>query len=131
MMVAMTVVRHIFTGQAAHAFLLFSLGVAVVFAARLPGFYAGSLAGLDTQAWFWLVIANAVVHQLFVWICWRVEMHAQGLTRAFGAAAFVLYAAIFTILIAARPVLVSVLAIANAGTAPLDPEFGRIIAVAM
>ena len=125
---AMTVVRDIFTGQTAHAFLLFTLGVAVVFAARLPGFYAGSCAGLDTQVWFWLVIANAVVHQLYVWICWRTELYAQGLTRFFGAAAFVLYATIFTILILARPVFITVLAVSNAGTAPLDPALGKIIA---
>jgi hypothetical protein len=127
----MTIVRDIFTGQTAHAFLLFTLGVVVVFAARLPGFYAGAFAGLDTQAWFWLVVANAVVHQLFVWICWRTELYAKGMTRLFGAAAFVLYASIFTILILARPVLVTALAVSNAGTVPLDPALGNLIAFAL
>lgn len=127
----MSVARKVFGGQLAHAALLLMLGVCVLVATGLPGFYAGELAGLDTRTWFWFVIANAVVHQLYVWFCWRVELYAGGLTRVFGSSAFVAYAAVFTILILARPVLMTVLSISNAGTLPLGDEFARFVAVVL
>lgn len=125
----MSVVRNIFIGQAAHAVLLFALGVGVLLAARLPGFLDGEYAGIDTQGWFTLVVANAVVHQLYVWFCWRIELYASGMSRALGSAAFVVYALGFTILILARPVLATLLSISNAGTLPISAAAGHILAL--
>jgi hypothetical protein len=127
----MSVVRNIFVGQSAHAFLLFSLGVCMLLAAELPGFFVGEFAGVSTQAWFVLVVANAVVHQLYVWFCWRIELHTRGLSRVFGRWAFAVYASFFTVLILARPVLVTLLSIANAGTLPIGEELSRVIAFVM
>jgi hypothetical protein len=124
----MSVVRSIFVGQSAHAVLLFALGVCVMLAANLPGFFIGELAGIGTQTWFVLVIANAVVHQYYVWLCWRVELHAGLLTRWLGAAAFPAYAVAFTVLIVARPILVTALSIANAGTLPIDEGLALVAA---
>jgi len=124
----MSVVRNIFLGQSAHAVLLFALGVCVMLAARLPGFFAGEFAGVSTQTWFVFVIANAVVHQLYVWACWRLELHAGLLTRCMGAAAFPVYAAGFTVLIVARLVLITLLSLANAGTLSIDPDLARVLA---
>jgi hypothetical protein len=62
----MSVVRDIFVGQSAHAFLLLSPGVAIWLLAGLPGFFAGEYAGLPTHTWFVLVVANSVVHKLYV-----------------------------------------------------------------
>ncbi|MFW2403548.1 MAG: methyltransferase [Gammaproteobacteria bacterium] len=127
----MSVVRNIFVGQSAHAFLLFSLGVCILLAAQLPGFFDGELAGLSTQVWFVLVVANAVAHQLYVWFCWRVELHAHGLTRVFGRLAFPVYAIFFAVLILARPVLMTLLSISNAGTLPIGEEVSRVVAFIM
>lgn len=124
----MSVVRNIFLGQSAHAVLLFALGVCVMLAARLPGFFDGELAGIGTQSWFVFVVANAVLHQLYVWACWRLELHAGLLTRYLGKAAFPAYAAGFTVLIVARPVLVTCLSLANAGTLPMNPDLARLLA---
>ncbi|MGI9343764.1 MAG: methyltransferase [Gammaproteobacteria bacterium] len=127
----MSVVRHIFVGQSAHAVLLLALGVCVMLAARLPGFFDGEFAGVSTQTWFVLVVANAVVHQLYVWACWRLELHAGLLTRLMGGAAFPAYAAGFTVLIVARPVLATLLSLANAGTLPINPDLARLLAAVL
>lgn len=127
----MSVVRNIFVGQSAHAFLLFSLGVCILLAAGLTGFFDGEFAGLSTQSWFVLVVANAVVHQLYVWFCWRIELHARGLTRIFGRLAFPVYASFFTVLILARPVLVTLLSLSNAGTLPIGADSSRVISFSM
>lgn len=127
----MSVVRNMFVGQSAHAFLLFSLGVCILLAADLPGFFEGEYGGLPTQTWFVLVVVNAVVHQLYVWFCWRIELHARGMSRVFGRWAFPVYASFFTVLILARPVLVTMLAISNAATLPIGEELARVIAVVL
>lgn len=124
----MSVLRNVFIGQSAHAVLLFALGVCILLAAGLPGFLDGAFAGLDTQTWFVLVVGNAVVHQLYVWACWRAELYAGGMTRVFGSSAFFVYAAGFTILILARPVLVTALSISNSGTLPVAEGPARVVA---
>jgi len=125
----MSVVSKIFAGQVTHALLLIALGACVLLAASLPGFFDGEFGGLSTQAWLALVVGNAVAHQLYVWFCWRLELHAGGLTRVFGTAAFTAYAIVFTFLIVARPVLVTILSISNTGTLPLDGNAARLAAI--
>lgn len=125
----MSVLRNIFIGQSAHAVLLLTLGVCVLLAAGLPGFLDGEFAGLDTQTWFALVVGNAVAHQLYVWACWRAELYARGMTRVFGSSAFLVYAAGFTVLILARPVLVTALSISNSGTLLVAEGPARVVAL--
>ena len=72
----------------------------------LAGFDAGSFLGLSTMAWAALAVADAVIHQVYVWLCWRAELHGHHLTRFFGASAFKLYAVLFSILIVLRPILI-------------------------
>jgi protein-S-isoprenylcysteine O-methyltransferase Ste14 len=70
-----------------------------------------------------------VAHQVFVWFCWRTELHASLLTRALGRAAFTLYAVVFSLLGIARIVSVFLLAIANHGTAPGNPIMLKLLAL--
>ncbi|MBW2735361.1 MAG: hypothetical protein JRH20_23505 [Deltaproteobacteria bacterium] len=93
------------------------LGALACVAARtLPQLGSGQLWQIPTTIWFYATLANAVVHQVFVWLCWRLELHGQRLTRSFGRAAFPLYALLFALLILARPVLVTFTAVAGAQT---------------
>jgi hypothetical protein len=71
-----------------------------------------------------LAVADAVAHQIYVWLCWRAELHGQTLTRWFGGAAFSLYAALFTVLFAARPILIFCLGWANRGSLDIYPWLG-------
>lgn len=113
----------IFSHQVAHVLLLAILLAGVWLAGELPGFSEGQFLGWPTDVWVSLTIGNAVLHQVFVWACWRAELHIQGLTRLLGEAAFNVYATIFSVLIMARPGLITCVAISNAGTLPLNPTF--------
>jgi len=82
-----------------------------VYVAGRPEWYDdGALLGLSTAAWVWFTVAEAVAHKMYVWLCWRRELHAGLLSRAFGRSAFGIYAAGVTILILARPFLVTAVA---------------------
>jgi len=118
-----------FRGQALHLAGLALLLASVEAARSLPGFSEGELFGVSTAGWFRLAVGEAVLHQVYVWICWRLELGTQAITRAFGARAFGLYAAGFTLLIVARPLLAVALAVANAGTLPLRPPLCRALAL--
>jgi hypothetical protein len=119
-------IAFIFERQAAHLGLLLTLLAVLYGASFLPGFRAGTFLGLDTDIWMILSVLNAVLHQGFVWFCWRIEFHSKLLSRYLGAAAFPLYAFVFAVLILARPVLVTCLAVSNAGTLPV-PETPMLI----
>jgi hypothetical protein len=111
----------IFEKQLMHLCLLIVLLIGVHFSSRIDGFFDGELWGISTATWFYLSIAVPIAHQVFVWFCWRVEMHASLLTRWFGSGAFTVYAVFFAVLIIARPITMTLLAIANRDTLPLIP----------
>jgi len=102
-------------------------GVALV--AHIDPVRTGQLWGVDTIAWLWLAVALAVVHQVFVWFCWRCELHASLLTRLFAGRGFIVYAVGFSILGIARVAAVFILAASNRDTFPVDLTFLRILAV--
>ena len=118
-----------FEGQALH-FIAWAILLSAVYWARgVPGFDAGSFLGLSTSWWAALVVADAVFHQVYVWLCWRAELHNQTLTRWFGEKAFTLYAAGFTILFVLRPILAFTLGWSNRGTLDLNPWIGYGVSV--
>ena len=120
--------KKIFAGQFLHLIaLLFLLGGTVAFS-RTQGFSRGSLWGISTGTWFFLLIADTVVHQVYVWFCWRVELHHGMLTRWFGHRSFKVYAVGFALLIALRPVLMILLSWSNRGTIPLPPAISILLA---
>lgn len=125
----MSSVKRLFEGQLLHLVLLLSLLVGLNAASTLPGVTAGSWLGLSSQGWLWLTVLNAVIHQVYVWFCWRIELNGRYLSQAFGANAFKLYAIGFTLLIGARPILVSSLAKANTGSLSMSPEVGYLFAM--
>jgi len=127
----MSKAQRILEKQLAHVGCLAVLVLGVWGASRLPGFSEGRLLGLSTDGWAALCVANAIAHQVFVWICWRLELHAGALTRRLGANAFASYAVVFAILICARPLLVSALAVSNAGTLPLDPTVATTLSLVL
>ena len=78
-----------------------------------------------------LAVGNAVAHQIYVALCWRLELHASRLSRVFGHAAFPTYAIGFTLLIVARPALITLPALSNAGTVPIDPPIALALAAVL
>ena len=120
--------RLMFERQGLHLLALALLLAALYGTTRLDAFSAGSLWGLGSKAWAWLSVGTAVLHQIFVWFCWRAELHLSLCTRWMGRHALPVYAAPFMVMLVARPVLITLLAIANRDTVALPPWLGLLLA---
>ena len=120
-----------FEGQRMHFAVLVILLAAVWELSGLAGFGAGEFLGLSTMGWVALSVGDAVLHQVYVWLCWRAELHGQTLSRWFGPKAFTLYAVLFTALFAARPILAFALGWSNRGTLDIHPWAGWGIALVL
>lgn len=118
-----------FEGQLAHLVLTVLLLVALYAASTLPGFGAGSFLGLSTTAWAVLAAAEAILHQVYVWLCWRLELDGQRFSRALGDHAFRRYQVGFTILFVLRPILIFALGWSNRGTLAIDPWLGYALSL--
>jgi protein-S-isoprenylcysteine O-methyltransferase Ste14 len=120
--------KYIFERQFMHWVLLGALLTLLLSAAsRLDGFWDGQLLGISTGTWFLLALANTIIHQFYVWFCWRLELHGKLLTKIFKSSAFTFYAVGFTMLIALRPVLITALAISNRSTFSASPVTMKIV----
>ncbi len=122
-------VQLIFEKQWLHAVLLAVLLAGTVLISGLDGVRAGQLWGVATPVWLWLAVALAIAHQVYVWFCWRTQLHGQLLTRRLGKAGFPAYAAGFALLGLSRVVAVFLLASANRDTLPVNHLALRILAI--
>lgn len=118
-----------FEGQGRHFLCLLLLLALLFVASHMPGFGDGTFLGLSTCTWVKLAVANAVIHQVYVWLCWRLELDGQNLTRFLGRNAFRFYQVGFAVLILLRPVLAFAVGWSNRGTLPLSPWVGGGIAL--
>jgi hypothetical protein len=120
-----------FEGQAAHlvwlGLLVSVVGVAVGTVDR-----SGSWLGIPTTAWLVLAIAIPILHQAYVTVVWRVELHAKEISKRLGMErGFKVYAAGFSLLMTLRVLSAFGVAIANAGTLPISPEVAYAISAVM
>ena len=118
-----------FEGQLAHLVCTAILLLAISAASRLPGFKPGSFLGLSTTSWAIFAVTNAILHQVYVWLCWRAELEGRHLTRIFGDRAFRIYQVGFAILIVLRPILAVALGWSNRGTLPIEPWLGYAVSL--
>jgi hypothetical protein len=124
-------VRLIFEKQFLH---LLGLGILLYLfslAGKLEGFREGDALGISTRTWLYIALANTIAHQVYVWFCWRMELHTKLLTRFFGKAGFRTYAAGFTVLIILRPALITFLAFANRNTIPANRYLMMVVAATL
>jgi hypothetical protein len=112
-----------------HALLLTTLLAGVAFLNGLADFRSGQLWGVPTPTWLWLAVGLAVAHQVYVWFCWRTQLHLSLITRKLGKWGFPLYAAGFAILGILRVVFALLVAIANQLTLLPETNTLKIIAV--
>lgn len=102
------------TGQWLHAIGLIVLATLAGLAWWKLGPLEGAFLGLSADAWFWLSLAVPVVMQVFVWVCWRLELvHDKAVSRSIGFGGFF---AGFMICLFGRFLAVLGLAIANRET---------------
>ena len=120
--------KKIFEKQLLHLIYLILSGIGLYRLSFIKGFGDGSLWGIDTLHWLYLLLGTTVIHQVYIWFCWRSELYYGLLSRWFGKKAFTVYAVIFFILIIARPILITFLAISNRGTFALNRTLGMYAA---
>ncbi len=114
---ARTPKRAFFRGQAQHAMLVILLSAGALALLRDTG---GSYWGNGAMRWARLAIWAAVIHQVMVVLVWRAQLHFGLFTRLFGSAALIAWGALFLPFLLARPVLVALAGIADAGSLGTD-----------
>ena len=118
-----------FEKQLQHVALLAMLLLGVVWMSRVVGPGDGSFQGVSTASWIWWSIAFPVLHQVWVVICWRLELHHQWLTRNLGEWGFRIYAAGFALFSAGRIYTMVAVSIADRGSLDLSPILLKAIAL--
>ncbi len=89
----------IFEGQFLHLSFLAILIAATFGITGIWDFFEGQYLGISTATWFYLSIATPILHQVYVWFCWRTQFHFSLITRVFGQVGFTYYGIGFFILI--------------------------------
>jgi hypothetical protein len=116
-----------FEKQGWHFLFLALLLVGVAILAR-GDVLAGQLWGISTRAWLWIAVGVPVVHQILVWLFWRLELYHGLITRWFGDKGFLIYKVVFTIFFAGRPVSLVLLGLSNYKSLVLSPFLAYAIA---
>jgi hypothetical protein len=93
------------------------------------GFVSGFDLGHSTRFWLWLSIAVPILHQVYVWLAWRLQLYYGLLEKWLGERAFAVYAAGFTLFLIARAFTIIELANSNAYTLPISPILGYSLAL--
>lgn len=122
-------IQLIFEKQWLHALLLAALLAAMVIVSGFDGVRSGQLWGIATPVWLWIAVSIAVAHQIYVWLCWRAQLHASLLSRKLGNLGFSLYALGFSIFGVLRVVAVFMVAMSNQGTWAVNTDALKIIAI--
>ena len=92
--------------QHIHLGLLVVLLAGISIVVKTGKFMDGQILSIDTVTWFVLAIAIAVLHQVYVLFCWRVQLHYSLITRLFGWNGFTYYSTGFFILAILRIIFV-------------------------
>ena len=126
----MSKTRKIFKYQIWHLITL----IAIIFAINLylnnsSETLNGSLWGLTTKTWFWLAITIPVIHQIYVWGVWRLELYQGTFTKRYGLnLSFKIYAIGFSLLFASRLITIIILAYSSTGTLSINPMISYALA---
>ncbi len=121
----------IFERQWLHVVALIVLLTGCYWAAGLNSVGMGELWGVRSITWYWFAVLIPVLHQTYVWFCWRCELHAGLLTRLLGKNAFGAYATGFSIIGITRVLTMFILAFANQGSFADEPLAMKLAAIVM
>jgi hypothetical protein len=90
---------------------------------------SGSFWRVGTKTWLWVAITVPILHQIYVWLIWRLELYQRIFTKRYGIKqAFNMYEIGFTILFAGRMITIITLAISNKNTLHINPRFAYALA---
>jgi hypothetical protein len=121
----------VFEKQGQHLLMLALLLAGAVWASRIPGVLEGSHRGIPTSKWFWWSIAVPIVHQVWVWLCWRLELHYKALSRSLVDWGFRIYAIGFATASFFRFYTIVGLGLANRGSLDISQTLLDVLALVM
>lgn len=118
----------IFKHQLWHLLILIALLCGLYFYSKSNfAFFEGSLWGISSLNWYVFAILSPIIHQIYVLLCWRSELHFKSISNLFGDFGFPLYKIGFAILIFSRMILIILLAISYRDTLSMNPAFAYIL----
>ena len=124
-------VERFFEGQIWQISILAVLFFSFYFFYDLFAISEGQWLGLKTRTWYLTAIITPIIHQMYVWLCWRGELYFNALSRIMGRAAYLIYSLVFFILIFIRFFAIVAVCIADYKSfnisAPLRYSFSFII----
>jgi hypothetical protein len=89
----------------------------------------GMLWGISTGTWFWIAIAVPILHQVYVWLIWRIELYKNTFTSRYGVQrAFKIYSVGFSFLFISRLISTIILSVSNRNSLSINPLYPYIIA---
>ena len=91
----------------------------------------GYLWGIRTLHWFVLAILSPIIHQFYVLVCWRSELHFNSISKLLGERGFKLYKIGFATLILSRPITIILLAFSNTMTLNINPYFSYALSIVL
>ena len=90
---------------------------------------SGQILGIPTLIWLWLSIAVPILHQIYVWFCWRSQLRYGFITKIWGDDGFKAYAIGFSVLLVSRPLLIIMLSLSNRHSISLNPGFAYALSL--
>ena len=111
-------VKKIFEKPSYHFLFLVIASFLTYYLYQRDSFFAGSFLGISTRKWFLLSMIIPVVHQVYVWFFWRIQLHYSLVTRLLGRSGFILYSIGFMLLFIVRFPLIFFLAVSSRNTLP-------------
>ena len=117
-------------GQTGHLAALIVL-VGAVYAVSDLVIGDGVWLGITVTGWFWLTILIGIIHQVVTWAGWRSQLQWSLLTRWFGQLDLMIWGIIFLPLLAARPLTLIGLGIADFNSLPVAPELSMAAGIVL
>lgn len=95
-----------------------------------PANSSGKFLNLTTPTWFWISIAVAIIHQIYVTLIWRLELYEDFFTKSFGEfKTFRVYAVGFLLLICCRLLFIIALAKSNRDTIIIYSSYTNLLTI--
>ncbi|MEA3392944.1 MAG: methyltransferase [Candidatus Marinimicrobia bacterium] len=125
--------KEIFRYQFWHLlFVVISIAALQIFITQNKNIMNGILWGISTETWFWIAIAVPILHQIYVWIIWRLELYKNTFTSRYELSkAFKIYVIGFSLLFVSRLIFIIFLALSNQNSVSIDPVLAYLTAGAI
>ena len=84
--------------------------------------------GAQFKLVFWITVSIPVIHQMYVWLCWRLELNYQAISNSIG---FQCYKIVFLFIFLARPVSLIYLADLDQNSLGIPSDLASIVGIGL